>query len=64
MKNLYKIHFKTGLVIEVVAEKLDFTISNLSGEIIGYNFSNITGEYPRFMQLSDIIAITQKEVKD
>lgn len=64
MKNLYKIHFKTGLMIEVVAEKLDFTISNLSGEIIGYKFSNTTGEYPRFMQLSDIIAITQKEVED
>lgn len=64
MKNLYKIHFKTGLIIEVVAEKLDFTISNLSGEIIGYEFSNTTGEYPRFMQLSDIIAITQKEVED
>ena len=60
MKNLYKIHFKTGLVIEVI----DFTISNLSGEIIGYNFSNVTGEYPRFMQMSDIIAITQKEVED
>lgn len=64
MKYRYKIHFKTGLIIEVVAEKLDFTISNLSGEIIGYNFSNITGPYPRFMQMSDIIAITQEEVEN
>lgn len=64
MKNLYKIHFRTGLTINVIAESLEFTVSNLSGEVIGYKFSGISGEYPRFMQMSDIIAITQKEVED
>lgn len=60
MKNLYKIYFKTGLTINVI----EFTVSNFSGEIIGYKFSGISGEYPRFMQMSDIIAITQEEVEN
>lgn len=62
MKHLYRIYFKAGPIINVTAENFTYTYSNLSGEIIGYKFINPEDQVPKFMDLSNILAITEEEV--
>lgn len=60
VKNLYKVYFKSGLVLNIIAESLTYTRSNLNDTIISYTFRGVEGTIPRYLQPNEIIAITQE----
>lgn len=59
MKEL-TILLKNGTAIRVVCEKYSFT--NTLGKITAYNFENCQETIPLYLDTSEIVAITKKEI--
>lgn len=56
----YRVYLDTGAVIEFQADNMTKAVSRITGKLETVEWSNVTGNAPRYLDADRIVAITRQ----